>query len=220
VRPACQPSGKGGGAARIVLGLLYPRRLQKTYHAAGGECRNRACQVRSWSFEEAGWTWAQDEDWTVCTYVCICGGDLDGAARRLLAVTGDWSPVSSNKARGCCSRTLCRPSSSIAAGACSPALFTCMSVHREPAAGGPGSGWRQARRRFLCQLPGSMEGAAGLEVARVTYSVPSDLMSPLDHIGRYRGAARGGGVAAQCRTTQQPPPSGPRAAPHTCRCNQ
>jgi hypothetical protein len=43
-----------GGAARIVLGLLYPRRLQMTYHAAGGGCRNRACQVRSWSLEGAG----------------------------------------------------------------------------------------------------------------------------------------------------------------------
>jgi hypothetical protein len=37
-----------------VLGLLYPRRLQNTYHAAGGGCRNRACQVRSWSSEGAG----------------------------------------------------------------------------------------------------------------------------------------------------------------------
>jgi hypothetical protein len=27
--------GKAGGAARIVLGLLYPRWLQRTYHAAG-----------------------------------------------------------------------------------------------------------------------------------------------------------------------------------------
>jgi hypothetical protein len=39
--------GEVGGAARIVLGLFYPRQLQKTYHAAGGGCRNRACQVRS-----------------------------------------------------------------------------------------------------------------------------------------------------------------------------
>jgi hypothetical protein len=34
-----------------------------------------------------------------------------------------------------------------------PAVFTCMSVHREPTTGGPGSGWRQGRKRFLCQLP-------------------------------------------------------------------
>ena len=54
-RPACQrATGKAGGAARIVLGLLKPRWLQTTYHAAGGGCRNRACQVRSWSFGEAG----------------------------------------------------------------------------------------------------------------------------------------------------------------------
>jgi hypothetical protein len=34
------------------------------------------------------WTWGQVEDWTACTYrltyVCICGGNLDGAA-------GCWS---------------------------------------------------------------------------------------------------------------------------------
>jgi hypothetical protein len=93
--PCCAPPAglhllKVGGAARIVLGLLYPRRLQKTYHAAGGGCRNRACQVRSWSSEEAGLDLDTRlggqavEDWTVCTYVCICGGNLDGAV-------GCWS---------------------------------------------------------------------------------------------------------------------------------
>ena len=46
-----------------------------------------------------------------------------------------------------------RPLSPIAAEACSPAVFTCMSVHREPAPGGPGSGLRRGRKRFLCQLP-------------------------------------------------------------------
>jgi hypothetical protein len=74
-------AGKVGGAARIVLGLIYPRRLKMTYHAAGGGCRNRACQVRSWGFEGAGLDLPgsrQVEDWTVCTYVCICGGCLGG----------------------------------------------------------------------------------------------------------------------------------------------
>ena len=42
----------------IVLGLLNPRWLQMTYHAAGGGCRNWACQARSWSFGEAAWTGA------------------------------------------------------------------------------------------------------------------------------------------------------------------
>jgi hypothetical protein len=36
-----------------VLGRPYPRRLQKAYHVAEGGCRNRACQVRSWSYEGA-----------------------------------------------------------------------------------------------------------------------------------------------------------------------
>jgi hypothetical protein len=72
--------------------VLYPRRLQKTYHAAGGGCRNRACQVRSWSFEGAG----LDLD---------TGGRLDRLhirvhlrwvsrwARRLLVVTGARCPL-------------------------------------------------------------------------------------------------------------------------------
>jgi hypothetical protein len=30
------------------------------------------------------WTWEQVGDWAVCTYVCVCGGNLDGAV-------GCWS---------------------------------------------------------------------------------------------------------------------------------
>jgi hypothetical protein len=84
-------AGKVGGAARIVLGLFYPRRLQMTYHAAGGGGRNRACQVRSWSFEEAG----LDLD----TRASAVGVLVDP-----LVVGRDWSPVSSNKTRGYCCR--------------------------------------------------------------------------------------------------------------------
>jgi hypothetical protein len=87
-------AGKAGGAARIVLGLLYPRRLQKTYHAAGGGCRNRACQVRSWSFEGAGLDldtggrldrlYIRVRLWRVCSRW----------TRRLLVVTGARCPLS------------------------------------------------------------------------------------------------------------------------------
>jgi hypothetical protein len=70
---------------RIVLGLLYPRRLQKTYHAAGG-AGVATGPVKSvvGALRRLDWTWGQVGDWAVCTYVCICGGDLDGAA-------GCWS---------------------------------------------------------------------------------------------------------------------------------
>jgi hypothetical protein len=72
-------AGKVGDAARIVLGLISPRWLQMTYHATGGECRrNRACKVRSWSFEGLDWTWEQVGDWTVCTYAWVYGGCLGG----------------------------------------------------------------------------------------------------------------------------------------------
>jgi hypothetical protein len=105
VRPACQRA-RWRCCTHRVIGLLYPRWLQKTYHAGGG-WRNRACQVRSWGFEEVGhWTWAQVEDWTVCTYACICGGlVVVGVLVDPPVVGRDWSPVSSNKARGYCCRT-------------------------------------------------------------------------------------------------------------------
>jgi hypothetical protein len=75
--------------------------------------------------------------------------------------------VPSNKARGYCCRTSCRPSSPIAAEACSPAVFTCMLVHRERAGSRrPGAGLAPGPQalpaaatalvlyqRFLCQLP-------------------------------------------------------------------
>jgi hypothetical protein len=73
----------------------------------------------------------------------------------------DWSPVSSNKARGCCCRTSCRPLSPIAAEARSPAVFAHIAyvVHREPTPGLPevrgwaGAGAAGASFLFLCQLP-------------------------------------------------------------------
>jgi hypothetical protein len=134
-----------------MLGLLYPRRLRKTHHVAGGGCRNRACQVRSWSSEEAGLAGPGDR-WEIGPWLLIYPRRLRktyhvaGAGCRNRAcqvrswsfelrggwismgpsvVGRDWSPVSSNKARGYCCRTSCRPSSPIAAGACSPAVFAC-----------------------------------------------------------------------------------------------
>jgi hypothetical protein len=122
LRPACQRARREVLHASRCLGLLYPRRLQKTYHAAGGGCRNRACQVRSWSSEEAGL--GLENRWKIGpfahTYACICGGDLDVKPS---VVGRDWSPVSSNKARGYCCRTSCRPPRPIVAEACSPAVF-------------------------------------------------------------------------------------------------
>jgi hypothetical protein len=46
----------------------------------------------------------------------------------------DWSPVTSNKARGYCCRTFCRPPSDIVAEAFSPAVFarTWRTTSRPP----------------------------------------------------------------------------------------
>ena len=150
-----------------MLGLLYPRRLQKTYHAAGGGCRNRACQVRSWSFEEAG----LDLD---------TGGRLDRLhirvhlwwvsrwIRRLLVVTGARCPLTKPvvaavelqattgvDAEPHCSRGV-QPG-----GICvyvgeerdHPRRSGAGLAPDKPTPGGPGSGLRRGRKRFLCQLP-------------------------------------------------------------------
>jgi hypothetical protein len=97
-------AGKAGGAVRIVLGLLYPRRLQKTYHAAGGGCRNQPCQVRSLGFEEAGLGLAGDSRWEIGPFAHTCASVV-GVSVDPPVVGRDWSPASSNKARGCCCRT-------------------------------------------------------------------------------------------------------------------
>jgi hypothetical protein len=67
--------------------------------------------------------------------------DLDGAVGCWsLVVTGDWSPVSSNKARGYCCRTSCRPPSPMphCSRGVQPGGIYAHVVHREPTPGGPG----------------------------------------------------------------------------------
>ena len=142
-------SGQGGGAARIVLGLLYPRWLQITYHAAGGGCRNRACQVRSWSFEGAGLD-------------LETGGRLDRLhmrvhlwwvsrsrwIRRLLVVTGARCPLTKPVVTAVELQATTEPHCSRGV---QPGGIYAYVVHCEPALGGPGSGLRRGRKRFLCQ---------------------------------------------------------------------
>jgi hypothetical protein len=85
-----------------------------------------------------------DGVWLGGWYVA-CGGG--GSKTPVMGPTnkarGPWLLLSSNM----------RPLSPIAAEALSPAVFVYTSVQREPAPGGPGSGLRPGRRRFLCQLP-------------------------------------------------------------------
>ena len=69
----------------------------------------------------------------------------------------DWSPASSNKARGYCqlllsnSRLQATTESHCSRGV-QPGGIYAYVVHREPTPGGPESGLRPGRRRFLCQL--------------------------------------------------------------------
>ena len=51
-RPACQRARWRCCTHRVRTTLSTL--VTMTYHAAGGRCRNWACQVRSWSFEGAG----------------------------------------------------------------------------------------------------------------------------------------------------------------------
>jgi hypothetical protein len=75
-----------------VLGLLYPRWLQKIYHAAGGGCRNRACPVRSWSFEGAGLELGTGGRWGRL-HIRVHLWWVSRWIRRLLVVTGSRCPL-------------------------------------------------------------------------------------------------------------------------------
>jgi hypothetical protein len=87
----------------------------------------------------------------------VCGGDLDGAVGCWLVVTGSRCPLT--KPAVTADRTSCRPSSSVAAEARSPAVFARVLSHREPTPGRPGLGWRRGRRRFLFLWPSYRPGS-------------------------------------------------------------
>jgi hypothetical protein len=93
------------GAAHIVLGLLYPRWLQMTYHAAGGGCRTRLGLSAKFVVEalrRLDWTWAPR--WEIGPFAHTCASVVGILADPSVVGRG-CSPVSSNKARGYCCRT-------------------------------------------------------------------------------------------------------------------
>jgi hypothetical protein len=81
----------------------------------------------------------------------------------------DWSPVSSNKARGylLLSNFVSTIEPHCGRGV-QPGGIYAYVVHREPTPGGPGSGWRRGRKRFLCQLA----AAPALALILYIYFVP------------------------------------------------
>jgi hypothetical protein len=140
-----------GGAARIVLGLLYPRRLQMTYHAAGGRCRNRACQVRSWSSEEAGWTaWLGTGGRSGRLHIRVHLWWVSRWTRRLLVVTGARCPLTKPAVTAVEQQATTEPHCSRGV---QPGGICVYVVQREPTPGGTGWGLCPGRRRFPCQLP-------------------------------------------------------------------
>jgi hypothetical protein len=126
-----------------VLGLLYPRRFQKTYHAAGRGCRNRACQVRSCSFEGAGLDLGRLHIrvhlWWVSRWIL-----------RLLVVTGARCPLTKPVVAA---GELQSTTGSHCSRGVQPDRIYAYVVQRELTPGGPGSGVRRGRKRFLWQLP-------------------------------------------------------------------
>jgi hypothetical protein len=139
-----------GGAARIVLGLIYPRRLQMAYHAAGGECRNRACQVRSWSFEEAGLdlgTGGRSSRLHIRVHLWW----VSWWARRLLVVTGARCPLTKPAVAAVELQATIGPhcSRGVQPGGICVCVGAARAAYRRPGV----SGFRPGHRRFLCQLP-------------------------------------------------------------------
>jgi hypothetical protein len=115
-----------------------------TYHAAGYGCRNRACQVRSWSYEEAGLD-LKTGGRLLGPFAHTCGSVV-GVSADPPVVGRDCSPMSSNKARGCC----CRTPGDHRAPSCSrglqPGGICACVVQRRPPPGGPGPGFHPGRR--------------------------------------------------------------------------
>jgi hypothetical protein len=104
------------------------------------------------------WTCTQVGDWTVCTYVRICGWCLVTGARcprdwsRLFVVTGARCPLTKSVLNAVELQATTEPHYSRGV---QPGGIYVYVVQREPTPGGPGSGLRWGRRRclVLCQLP-------------------------------------------------------------------
>ena len=101
VRPACQRARWRCCTHRVrtTLSTLVAKDISRR---RGRGCRNRACQVRSWSFEEAGLD--LENRWKIGPFAHTCASVV-GVSVDPSVVGRDWSPVSSNKARGYCCRT-------------------------------------------------------------------------------------------------------------------
>ena len=148
VRPACQRARWRCCTHRVrtTLSTLVAKDISRR---RGRGCRNRACQVRSWSFEEAGLD-------------LETGGRLDRLhirvhlwwvsrwIRRLLVVTGARCPLTKPVVTAV---ELQAPNEPHCSRGVQPGGIYAYVVHREPTPGGPGWGLRRGRKRFLCQLP-------------------------------------------------------------------
>jgi hypothetical protein len=91
--------------------------------------------------------------WKIGPFAHTCASVV-GVSVDPSVVGRDWSPVSSNKARGCVTAV---EQQATTEPHCSrgvqPGGICVYVVQREPTPGGPGSGLCRGRRRFLCQLP-------------------------------------------------------------------
>ena len=101
MRPACQRARWRCCTHRVrtTLSTLVAKDISRR---RGRGCRNRACQVRSWSFEEAGLD--LENRWKIGPFAHMCASVV-GVSVDPPVVGRDWSPVSCNKARGYCCRT-------------------------------------------------------------------------------------------------------------------
>jgi hypothetical protein len=148
VRPVCQRA-RWRCCTHRVRTTCSPPGAKDLARRRGRGCRNRACQVRSWSFEGAGLDLGT-------------GGRLDRLhirvhlwwvyrwTRRLLAVTGSRCPLTKPVVTAVELQATTEPHCSRGA---QPGSICVHVVQREPTPGGPGSGLRRGRKRFLCQLP-------------------------------------------------------------------
>jgi hypothetical protein len=112
-------------------------------------CRNRACQVRSCSFEEPGLD-LETGGRLDRLHICVHLWWVSRWIRRLLVVTGARCPLTKPVVAAVELQATTEPHCSRGV---QPGGIYVYVVQREPTPGGPGSGLRPGRKRFLCQLP-------------------------------------------------------------------
>jgi hypothetical protein len=140
-----------------VLGLLHPRWLQKTHHARGIAPQGAGVATGPVKFvvealRRLDWTWEQVRGRLDRLYIRVHLRWVSRWTRQLLVVTGTRCPLTKPVVTAVELQATTEPhcSRGVQPGGICVYVGTSRADSRRS---GPGSCWRQGRKRPLCQLP-------------------------------------------------------------------